>query len=64
MLDRPPPTPVRVAGNLPYNVASPILFTLLELFMGRHPARRRDGHAAAGGRRRLAARPGAGCTAC
>ena len=25
-------TPVRVAGNLPYNVASPILFRLVELF--------------------------------
>src|SRR5258705_2303288 len=24
--------PIRVAGNLPYNVASPILFKLLELF--------------------------------
>jgi 16S rRNA (adenine1518-N6/adenine1519-N6)-dimethyltransferase len=27
-------TSVRVAGNLPYNVASPILFKLLELFRG------------------------------
>ena len=27
-----PDTPVRVAGNLPYNVASPILFTLIELY--------------------------------
>jgi 16S rRNA (adenine1518-N6/adenine1519-N6)-dimethyltransferase len=25
-------TPLRVAGNLPYNVASPILFTLVELY--------------------------------
>lgn len=28
----PPPTALRVAGNLPYNVASPILFKLVELF--------------------------------
>jgi len=28
----PPSHPVRVAGNLPYNVASPILFKLIELF--------------------------------
>jgi 16S rRNA (adenine1518-N6/adenine1519-N6)-dimethyltransferase len=27
-----PATPFRVAGNLPYNVASPILFTLVELY--------------------------------
>lgn len=27
-----PEGPVRVAGNLPYNVASPILFTLVELY--------------------------------
>ena len=27
-----PETPLRVAGNLPYNVASPILFTLVELY--------------------------------
>ena len=26
------PTTIRVAGNLPYNVASPILFTLVELY--------------------------------
>jgi 16S rRNA (adenine1518-N6/adenine1519-N6)-dimethyltransferase len=26
------PTPIRVAGNLPYNVASPILFKLVELY--------------------------------
>jgi 16S rRNA (adenine1518-N6/adenine1519-N6)-dimethyltransferase len=26
----PTPAPVRVAGNLPYNISSPILFTLLE----------------------------------
>ena len=31
MLDHPPATPVRVAGNLPYNVASPVLFKLVEL---------------------------------
>jgi 16S rRNA (adenine1518-N6/adenine1519-N6)-dimethyltransferase len=29
--------PVRVAGNLPYNVASPILFKLVELFNGGIP---------------------------
>ena len=28
----PAPTSVRVAGNLPYNVASPILFKLIELY--------------------------------
>ncbi len=28
----PSPQPLRVAGNLPYNVASPIMFRLLELF--------------------------------
>ena len=27
--------PVRVAGNLPYNVASPILFKLVELYRRR-----------------------------
>jgi 16S rRNA (adenine1518-N6/adenine1519-N6)-dimethyltransferase len=31
-LRRWPATPLRVAGNLPYNVASPILFTLVELY--------------------------------
>ncbi len=28
----PSPQPLRIAGNLPYNVASPIMFRLLELF--------------------------------
>jgi 16S rRNA (adenine1518-N6/adenine1519-N6)-dimethyltransferase len=28
----PPSRPIRVAGNLPYNVASPILFKLIDLF--------------------------------
>jgi 16S rRNA (adenine1518-N6/adenine1519-N6)-dimethyltransferase len=28
----PPSRPIRVVGNLPYNVASPILFRLIELF--------------------------------
>ncbi len=28
----PPEAPVRVAGNLPYNVASPILFALIDLY--------------------------------
>ena len=31
--------PVRVAGNLPYNVASPILFKLLELYAAGRAAR-------------------------
>jgi len=30
--EHPPAAPVRVAGNLPYNVASPILFKLVELY--------------------------------
>jgi len=33
----PPSGPIRVAGNLPYNVASPILFKLIELFDGGVP---------------------------
>jgi len=32
ILEHRPGHPVRVAGNLPYNVASPILFKLVELF--------------------------------
>jgi 16S rRNA (adenine1518-N6/adenine1519-N6)-dimethyltransferase len=32
ILENHPGQPVRVAGNLPYNVASPILFKLVELF--------------------------------
>jgi len=32
LLANPPSRPVRVVGNLPYNVASPILFKLIELF--------------------------------
>jgi 16S rRNA (adenine1518-N6/adenine1519-N6)-dimethyltransferase len=32
ILENRPGRPVRVAGNLPYNVASPILFKLVELF--------------------------------
>src|SRR5439155_13779625 len=28
----PPPPTIRVVGNLPYNVASPILFKLVELY--------------------------------
>jgi 16S rRNA (adenine1518-N6/adenine1519-N6)-dimethyltransferase len=32
-----PAQPVRAAGNLPYNVASPILFKLLELYSGGIP---------------------------
>lgn len=30
-LDTDPATPIRIAGNLPYNISSPILFRLLEL---------------------------------
>ena len=30
--EHPPAHPVRVAGNLPYNVASPIMFKLIELY--------------------------------
>jgi 16S rRNA (adenine1518-N6/adenine1519-N6)-dimethyltransferase len=30
--DQPMSSPIRVAGNLPYNVASPILFKLIELY--------------------------------
>jgi 16S rRNA (adenine1518-N6/adenine1519-N6)-dimethyltransferase len=42
-----PSGPVRVAGNLPYNIASPILFRLLEEYRRtRSPA---DGYAAKGG---------------
>ena len=32
ILENRPADPVRVAGNLPYNVASPILFTLIDLY--------------------------------
>ena len=32
ILENRPVGPVRVAGNLPYNVASPILFTLIDLY--------------------------------
>ena len=32
ILENRPGGPVRVAGNLPYNVASPILFTLIDLY--------------------------------
>ena len=32
LLTHPPARPIRVAGNLPYNVASPILFKLIDLF--------------------------------
>ena len=49
--DRPAPAPLRVAGNLPYNVASPILFKLLELYARACRVRGRDADAAARGRR-------------
>jgi 16S rRNA (adenine1518-N6/adenine1519-N6)-dimethyltransferase len=32
LLKHPPAHPVRVAGNLPYNVASPILFRLIDVY--------------------------------
>src|SRR3982751_968718 len=32
LLTHPPAHPMRVAGNLPYNVASPIVFKLIELY--------------------------------
>jgi 16S rRNA (adenine1518-N6/adenine1519-N6)-dimethyltransferase len=32
LVKHPPSSPIRVAGNLPYNVASPILFKLIDLF--------------------------------
>ena len=35
--DDPRPTTIRVAGNLPYNVASPILFKLVELYASGAP---------------------------
>jgi 16S rRNA A1518/A1519 N6-dimethyltransferase RsmA/KsgA/DIM1 with predicted DNA glycosylase/AP lyase activity len=41
---------LRVAGNLPYNVASPILFTLVDWFGDAAPCRR-DADAAARSRR-------------
>ena len=37
LLTHPPPHPVRVAGNLPYNVASPIVFKLIDLYDRRIP---------------------------
>jgi 16S rRNA (adenine1518-N6/adenine1519-N6)-dimethyltransferase len=37
MLDHPPAGPVRVVGNLPYNVASPILFKLVDLHVAGCP---------------------------
>ncbi len=46
-----PPASVRAAGNLPYNVASPILFKLVALHTRRDSAGRCQHHAAAGGRR-------------
>ena len=49
---------LRVAGNLPYNVASPILFKLVELHAAGTPTHRRHGHAAARGRRPAPGAPG------
>ncbi len=37
ILENPPGRPVRVAGNLPYNVASPILFRLIDLYSAGTP---------------------------
>ena len=42
---------VRVAGNLPYNISTPILFRLLALARRRPARQRRDAHAPARGRR-------------
>ena len=47
----PPPRRFRVVGNLPYNLASPILFRLVELHRAARLLRRRDGDGAARGRR-------------
>ena len=41
------PGPLRVAGNLPYNISSPILFKLLATARASANLARRDGHAAA-----------------
>ena len=49
--------PIRVAGNLPYNISSPILFRLLEL-ESRRPDYRCDADASARGCRPHPARPG------
>ena len=54
-----PATPVRVVGNLPYNISSPILFTLLDLAATHRRVSRRDADAAEGGRR-PAGRPRSG----
>ena len=62
---RSQPDRVRVAGNLPYNVASPILFKLVELYRAGAAARRRHGDAAARSRRPAARGAGhAATTAC
>ena len=45
------PGPVRVVGNLPYNVSSPILFRLLDVAATHPHADRRDADAAGRGRR-------------
>ena len=60
-------TPVRIAGNLPYNISSPILFKLLDL--QQKPARvRRQPHASArsgrAGFSRSRARAITACSAC
>ena len=51
------PADTRVAGNLPYNVSSPILIRLLELSATPHRLSRRHGDAAERGRRSRARRP-------
>lgn len=58
MLDHPPPTPVRVVGNLPYNVASPILFRLVDLHAAGCPLVDATVMLQREVARRLAARPG------
>ena len=47
-----------IAGNLPYNISSPILFKLLATYRASTAACRRDADAAARGRRRIEAGPG------
>ena len=54
------PGPVRVAGNLPYNVASPILFKLVELYASDLPVLDGSVMVQREVADRLAARPGSG----
>jgi 16S rRNA (adenine1518-N6/adenine1519-N6)-dimethyltransferase len=58
MLDHASATPVRAAGNLPYNVASPILFRLVDLYAAGCPLIDATVMLQREVARRLAARPG------